>query len=73
MKDPAPSNITGEKSVSHIVEHTVRWDYLVLGVAVAYLAYKIGEVLATNEPDAEDGVEVPIGENSQVPAVGMEV
>lgn len=76
MNDPAPVNITGEKTVTHIVEHTVRWDYLVLGVAAIYLVSKLSRALSETEPgEIADAASVKIEEpreNNQVPGMGTE-
>lgn len=66
MKDPLPSNITGEKTVSHVVEHTVRWDYLALAAAALYVAWKVAGAFDTEE------IEEEIEGNNQVPALGTE-
>lgn len=77
MKDPLPQNISGQKSVSHVVEHRVRWDYLVLGVAAVYAVWKVARALetASSEGGAEV-VDVPVTEpqgNDQVAGLRTEV
>lgn len=74
MQDPHPSNIVGEKSVSHVVEHRVRWDYLALAVAGLYLAWKLGKMVSTSgggeEIEIEDG---ETEEKAQVAGLRTEV
>jgi len=73
MKDPAPSNITGEKTVSHVIEHTVRWDYLALGAAAIYAVYKLGQFLDGEEIEEPAGEIVEVEENNQGTGLRTEV
>lgn len=70
MNDPAPENIVGEKTVSHVVEHSVRWDYVLLAVAGIYAAWKVAGLFNSADTDTQavvqDGVEVLVDrENNQ--------
>jgi len=70
MNDPKPENITGQKTVSHVVEHTIRWDYALLAVAGIYAAWKVARMFGSAESDTQEavqeGVEVLMdGENNQ--------
>ena len=67
MKDPLPENITGEKTVAHTVQHTVRWDYLLIAALAVYAVWKVGEIVTSTGSDSElvDGVEVEIGESGE--------
>jgi hypothetical protein len=61
MRDPTPENITGSKTVSHTVNHTVRWDYVLIAVTVLYAFYKFSGWLESTDSDGEaleNGVEV---------------
>lgn len=58
MKDPNPENITGSKSVQHVVEHSIRWDYFMLGIVALYAIYRasgwIGTETATDQEENND-------------------
>jgi hypothetical protein len=63
MQDPSPSNISGEKVVSHSVEHRVNWSHVLLAVAVVYVAAKFGPPLldAAGSPgDDQEAVGVEV-------------
>ena len=75
MKDPHPGNIVGEKTVSHVVEHSVRWDYIALAAAGLFLAWKLGQAFgnATESAEGLEIAEVADGEKNQGTGLGMEV
>jgi hypothetical protein len=79
MKDPHPANITGEKTVSHVIEHTIRWDYIAIAAVGLFLAWKLGQAFGGSEEVEEpvgEIVEVEDGENREnvlVSGLGTEV
>jgi hypothetical protein len=64
MQDPSPSNISGEKVVSHSVEHRVNWGHVLLAVAAVYVAAKFGPPLldatSGSGDDQEERVDVEV-------------
>ncbi len=57
MKDPAPSNISGQKQVVHSVEHQINWGYVALAVVGLALIVKIGPaLLGSSSRDDETAV-----------------
>jgi len=66
MNDPLPSNIVGEKTVSHTVEHRVRWDYVLIAAVALYGVWKAASIVGRSVSVEETE------ENNQVPALGME-
>lgn len=60
MNDPLPENITGEKSVSHVVEHRINWGHVALGVAGLYAIWKVSGALGDGDraDHAGEGVEI---------------
>ena len=73
MNDPAPENITGSKTVSHNVNHTIRWDYVLLGVVVLYALYRVsGLIEATTGAGAGDEEETDVLEGAmEIPIEGV--
>lgn len=41
MRDPQPSNITGQKKYSHNIKWEVNVGYVMIGLAVIYVAYRL--------------------------------
>lgn len=41
MQDPLPSNIDGQKVVSHEVQHSVNWGYVAVAVAAIYVGSRL--------------------------------
>lgn len=56
--EPAPENVTGEVVRRHSFKHSVNWGYVILGVAVLYVAYHgvrlVGQQDAEQQPDESD-------------------
>lgn len=61
MRDPNPSNITGEKVQRHVFKHSINWGYVAIAVAAVVVVLKL-------LPDASDNE----GKNQDV-AAGTEV
>jgi hypothetical protein len=57
MQDPLPENITGEKAVTHSVEHRVDWSHVLIALAVVYVAAKFGPPLLDVASPSEDEME----------------
>jgi len=49
VNDPAPSNITGEKRVTHSVEHRINWGYVAASVAALIVLWRLSD-RRDNEP-----------------------
>lgn len=68
MKDPEPANIRGVKASKHQFSHSIRWDYMVIGVGFLYVAWKVlGGLGSSSEVEDErdlDGVEIAVGGES---------
>jgi hypothetical protein len=60
MQDPNPSNISGEKVVSHSVEHRVNWSHVLLAVAAVYVAAKFGPPLLDATSGTDDDQMQPV-------------
>ena len=41
MRDPNPSNITGEKVQRHVFKHSINWGYVAIAVAAVVVALKL--------------------------------
>ena len=54
MKDPAPSNISGQKQVVHSVEHQINWSHVAAAVVVLVVAWRFGPALARSSSPDED-------------------
>lgn len=66
MKDPDPSNIRGEKRVSHSVEWKVNVGYALLALAAMYAVWKVTQARQSDggdllEPDESRETTIPIG------------
>lgn len=73
MEDPDPSNISGEKRVSHSVNWEINVGHVALAVAVIYVIWKLLGSRSGEIEDAEDGeTTIPVGGdgglNSRLPA-----
>lgn len=63
MQDPHPENITGSKTVSHVVEHRINWGQVALGIALIYVVWAARRAVAAHsgeEQSAGDEVEVAL-------------
>jgi hypothetical protein len=58
VRDPHPDNISGEKHVQHVVEHSVDWGHVALGLAGIFVAWKLAQLLDGDDEgnDEVDGV-----------------
>jgi len=54
MNDPIPENISGSKVYKHEFSHSIQWGYLVLGIALLYLAWRLGPAI-TKRGSSEHG------------------
>lgn len=61
MRDPDPSNISGEKVQRHVFKHSINWGYVALAVAISLVAWKAVPAVASDDQ----------GKNED-PSVGME-
>lgn len=52
--DPKPENITGEKQVQHVVEHSVDWGHVALGLAAIYALWTLGQLLDDGDDEGND-------------------
>ena len=41
MNDPAPANISGEKRVTHSVEHRINWGYVAASVVALIALWRL--------------------------------
>lgn len=41
MNDPSPENITGQKRVTHSVEHRINWGYVAASVAALIVLWRL--------------------------------
>jgi len=41
VRDPNPSNITGEKVQRHVFKHSINWGYVAIAVAAVVVALKL--------------------------------
>ena len=41
MRDPNPSNITGEKVQRHVFKHSINWGYVAIAIAAVVVALKL--------------------------------
>jgi len=55
MKDPQPSNITGEKVQQHVFKHEVNWGYVVIAAVVLFAVW-YADPLERLGGDDDDGV-----------------
>lgn len=61
MRDPQPENIGGHKVSKHSFKHSIRWDYLVIGLTAFVLVWKLvggldlGSGSGGEEPEVERG------------------
>ena len=53
MRDPAPSNITGEKVQRHVFKHEIQWGYVLLALVALVAIWKFGGVFASADGDDE--------------------
>jgi len=51
VNDPAPANISGEKRVTHSVEHRINWGYVAVAVAVLVVVAVVGSRRSGREPE----------------------
>lgn len=63
MRDPKVENITGEKHVQHVVEHSVDWGHVALGLAAIFAAWKVAGLL-DGDDQSQGNDEVPSGYTS---------
>lgn len=55
--EPEPENVSGEIVRKHSFEHRINWGYLVLGLALLYIAYHGVRLVGSAESDVESGSE----------------
>jgi len=41
VRDPNPSNITGEKVQRHVFKHSINWGYVAIAIAAVVVALKL--------------------------------
>ena len=51
MRDPDPSNISGEKVQRHVFKHSINWGYVAIAVAVVLLGLKLLPAVASDDED----------------------
>lgn len=56
MRDPDPSNISGEKVQRHVFKHEVNWGYVVLGLAGLYAIYRLGDFVNRGDKNQDPGL-----------------
>lgn len=56
MKDPAPENIAGRKTVAHSVNHEIQWGYVAVGVGLVVVGLSAYTLLSGDDDDGQEGL-----------------
>lgn len=51
--EPAPENVTGQKRVTHSVEHRINWGYMAIGLGLVMVVL----YLSGGDSSDDDGVD----------------
>lgn len=59
MNDPKPENIRGLKASTHSFEHSIRWDYMLLGGVALFVAWKLlgGVAIGASSGESKDDLD----------------